>query len=91
MNGALPSKRQRYRTRFRTLDGRRISIPRREILSSTAYRSGEELRDPTDQIIHDYTRKTDVIHNETILPKNTPPKYTDRQILWNTADINRKG
>jgi hypothetical protein len=56
------------------------------ILRSAAYRSGEELRDETGEIVHDYTRKTGVVHSEIILPDGAPPEFADRQILWNAVD-----
>ena len=62
------------------------------VLRSAAYRAGEELRDDTGEIVHDYTRKGGVLYSEIILPNNAPPEFADRQILWNAVDAreNRK-
>jgi len=56
------------------------------VLRSAAYRSGEELRDDTGEIIHDYTRKGGVLYSEILLPDNAPPEYADRETLWNAVD-----
>jgi hypothetical protein len=56
------------------------------ILRSAAYRAGEELRDETGEIVHDYTKKGGVVHSEIILPVNAPPEYIDREILWNAVE-----
>jgi hypothetical protein len=53
---------------------------------SAAYRSGEELRDGDGVIVHDYTRKTGVVHSEIMLPKDAPPEYKDRETLWNAVE-----
>ena len=60
------------------------------ILRSAAYRSGDELRDETGEIVHDYTRKTGVVHSEIMLPKDAPPEFADREILWNAVEAREK-
>ena len=60
------------------------------VLRSAAYRAGEELRDETGEIVHDYTRKGGVVYSEIILPDNAPPEFADRQMLWNAVDAREK-
>ena len=38
-----------------------------------------------DGIVHDYTRKSGVVHTEVLLPKNAPDEYTNRAALWNAV------
>jgi hypothetical protein len=51
-----------------------------------AYQSGEKIIDKNDQIIHDYTRKTGVVHKEIMLPENAPKEFADRETLWNAVE-----
>jgi hypothetical protein len=55
-------------------------------LGAAAYRSGEELRGEDGEIVHDYTKRNGVEHNEIMLPQNAPPRYNDRQTLWNAVE-----
>ena len=55
----------------------------RSAVASAAYRSGEKLYNEETGIIHDFNRKGGVIMSEIILPVNAPPRYMDREILWN--------
>jgi hypothetical protein len=59
-----------------------------QVLRSAAYRSGGELYD--GGIVHDYRAKGGVIYSEIILPDNAPPKYGDRQTLWNAVDASER-
>jgi hypothetical protein len=51
-----------------------------------AYQSGEKIIAEGDQIVHDYTRKTGVVHKEILLPQNAPREYADRETLWNAVE-----
>lgn len=55
-------------------------INRRGAIGAAAYRSGEKLN------AYDFTRKGEIIHNETILPKHAPEIYLVRSVLWNSAE-----
>jgi hypothetical protein len=55
-------------------------------VAATAYHRGELIIQEGDKVIHDYTRKTGVIHSEIILPKDVPPEFRDPQILWNAVE-----
>jgi hypothetical protein len=55
-------------------------------VSSAAYLSGEKLRNEQSGKVHDYTRKTGVVHSEILLPKHAPKEYLDRETLWNAVE-----
>ena len=40
--------------------------------------------------MHDYSRKTGIIHSEILLPENAPIEYKERGILWNAVERNEK-
>lgn len=52
-------------------------------VASSAYRSGEKLIEQETGEVHDYTRKSGVVHSEISLCENAPKEYEDRQTLWN--------
>lgn len=52
-------------------------------VASSAYRSGEKLKDIETGLTHDYTKKSGIEYTEIILCKNAPEEYKDRTILWN--------
>lgn len=55
-------------------------------VAAAAYRSGERITNEYDGMIHDYTRKGDVIHTEVLLPDNAPTEYAGRATLWNAVE-----
>lgn len=57
-------------------------------VAAAAYRAGERLYDERQDITHDYTRKTGVVHKEIIVPDNAPgwARKISRESLWNMAD-----
>ncbi|GHS90376.1 hypothetical protein AGMMS49957_16240 [Synergistales bacterium] len=55
-------------------------------VGAAAYRSGQKLTNEYDGIIHDYTRKTGVVHTEIFLPANAPAEFADRTTLWNSVE-----
>ena len=55
-------------------------------VAAAAYRSGEKLTNDYDGTTHDFTRKSDVVHTEILLPDNAPREYTDRSTLWNAVE-----
>jgi ATP-dependent exoDNAse (exonuclease V) alpha subunit len=59
-------------------------------VGSAAYRSGDELRDENGEIVHDYTKKSGVVHSEIMLPQNAPPEFADRETLWNAVEIAKR-
>lgn len=54
-------------------------------IAAAAYRSGTILTDSETGIKHNYTRKSEVVHSEIILPEHAPAEYANREILWNSV------
>ena len=55
-------------------------------VAAAAYQSGEKLFCEYDQEVKHYPEKRGIVHNEILLPPNTPPEYADRNTLWNIAE-----
>jgi len=57
-------------------------------VAAAAYRAGEKLYDERQDITHDYTRKTGIVHTEIMVPDNAPAwaKKLTRESLWNMVD-----
>ena len=55
-------------------------------VASAAYRAGEKLQDRETGLMHDYTRKNEVVYSEIFLCKNAPVEYQDRGTLWNAVE-----
>ncbi len=53
----------------------------RSVVAAAAYRSGEELENPRDGLVHDYTRRHGVEHSEIIGFDGT------RQELWGSTEL----
>lgn len=58
----------------------------RSAVAAAAYRSGTRLEDERGGVIHDYTRKQNVEHQEVVLPDGAPASLADRGVLWNTIE-----
>lgn len=54
-------------------------------IAAAAYRAGAILTDSETGIKHNYTRKSEVVHSEIILPEHAPAEYANREILWNSV------
>ncbi|MCL2378130.1 MAG: MobA/MobL family protein [Defluviitaleaceae bacterium] len=62
-------------------DGIRLDYTkRRGAVGAAAYRAGEKLNE------HDFTHKSEIVHNEIMLPSHAPEIYRDRETLWNAAE-----
>ena len=55
-------------------------------VAAAAYRAGETIKNEYDGIVHDYTRKSGIIHTEIMLPENAPQEYSTRAVLWNAVE-----
>lgn len=62
----------------------------RSAVASAAYRAGEKLKNERDGMTHDYTKKPGVLHSEIITPDGAPEWSSDREKLWNAAEIAEK-
>lgn len=58
----------------------------RSAVAAAAYRSGERLLNERDGIVHDYSRKSGVVHSEIVLPDTAPARWLDRETLWNEVE-----
>ena len=72
----------------------RITIIKRSenesAVSAAAYQSGEKLFSEYDQAQKYYPYKTEVTHKEILLPPHAPPKFANRNTLWNSAEAQEK-
>lgn len=55
-------------------------------IASSAYRSGEKLYNKRDGLVHDYTKRKDVIYKEIFKPTNAPNWVFNREQLWNEVE-----
>lgn len=55
-------------------------------IASAAYRAGEKLYSTYYGEISDYTRKGGVVLSEIMLPPHAPPRFNDRETLWNEVE-----
>ena len=66
----------------------------KDALGAAAYRSGDILtadgaRDD-GALVHDYSRKSGVVHSEILVPEQAPPWMGDRERLWNAVEASEK-
>ena len=59
-------------------------------VASSAYISGEKIKNEWDGVTHDYTKKQGVISKEIYLPDHAPKEYKDRKTLWNSVELFEK-
>ena len=59
-------------------------------VGKAAYISAEKIKNERDGVVHDYSRKKDMVHKEILLPDNAPKKFLDRKALWNAAENSEK-
>ena len=62
----------------------------RSATAAAAYRSGSEIVDLRTGEVHDYTRKSDIVHSEILVPPGAPAWAEDRTALWNAAEAAEK-
>jgi hypothetical protein len=58
--------------------------------ASAAYRSAARIRDERTGELHDYTRKGGVLHRELVVPDCAPSWASERERLWNAAELAEK-
>ena len=59
-------------------------------IAAAAYQSGEKLFSEYDQEQKYYSHKSEIVQKEIMLPPHAPPKYADRNTLWNAAEAVEK-
>lgn len=62
----------------------------RSAVAASAYRSGSEMKNEYDGVVHSYTRKRGVVYQEVMLPANAPAEWMDREKLWNAVETAEK-
>lgn len=58
----------------------------RSAIAAAAYRSAEKLADVRQGVVHDYSKKQEVVHTEIFLPAGAPESFKNREVLWNTVE-----
>jgi hypothetical protein len=56
------------------------------VIEAAAYRAGVRLEDRYYGLVYDYTQKSDIRHSEIMKPDGSPPKYGNREFLWNRVE-----
>ena len=59
----------------------------RSATAAAAYRAASRIEDERTGLVHDYTRKTGVVHREIAVPDGAPHWAQDRVQLWNAAEL----
>ena len=59
-------------------------------VAGAAYQSGEKLFSEYDQKTKNYSGKRGILYTEIMLPSNAPPKYANREKLWNSVEAVQK-
>ncbi|HHT9861279.1 TPA: Ti-type conjugative transfer relaxase TraA [Legionella pneumophila] len=59
-------------------------------IAASSYRSGAKLYDARTGITHDYSNRHDVIYADILLPEGSPEAFSDREFLWNQAELAEK-
>ena len=62
----------------------------RSAVAAAAYMSCSEIHNEYDGVTHDFTRKRGLVWQQIFLPKNAPPEWKDRSILWNAVEAAEK-
>ena len=60
--------------------------PGSKAVAAAAYRAGKRLVDRSNNEVHDYSRRSGVVHAEILTPPGSAPWLTDRETLWNTVE-----
>ena len=62
----------------------------RSAVAAAAYMSCSEIHNEYDGVTHDFTRKSGLVWQQVFLPKNAPPEWKDRSVLWNAVEAAEK-
>ena len=62
----------------------------RSAVAAAAYMSCSEIHNEYDGVTHDFTRKRGLVWQQIFLPKNAPPEWKDRSVLWNAVEAAEK-
>jgi len=59
-------------------------------VAASAYRTGTRLTDERTGLTYDFTRRSDVIYSEVLLPTSSNDVFKDRQYLWNQVEFSER-
>ena len=62
----------------------------RSAVAAAAYMSCSQILNDYDGVQHDYTRKQGLVWQQIFLPEYAPVEWSDRGILWNAVEENKK-
>lgn len=63
----------------------------RSAVAAIAYRTASRIMNEREGLVHDFTRKTGVVHCEIVLPEGSDAKWAlDRSVLWNAVEFAEK-
>jgi Ti-type conjugative transfer relaxase TraA len=63
----------------------------RSAVAAIAYRTASRIMNEREGLVHDFTRKTGVVHTEIVLPEGVDAKWAlDRSVLWNAVEFAEK-
>ena len=62
----------------------------RSAVAASAYMSCSEIHNEYDGITHDFTRKRGLVWDQIFLPRNAPPEWKSRSVLWNAVEAAEK-
>lgn len=63
----------------------------RSAVAAVAYRTASRLLNERDGLVHDFTRKSGVVHTEIVLPDGVEADWAqDRSTLWNAVEFAEK-
>ena len=62
----------------------------RSAVAAAAYMSCSEIHNEYDGVTHDFTRKRGLVWQQVFLPKNAPPEWKDKSVLWNAVEAAEK-
>ncbi|MFO9661713.1 Ti-type conjugative transfer relaxase TraA [Legionella pneumophila serogroup 1] len=84
----------RFEREFMAIAFAQVSIHSRakghSAIAASSYRSGAKLYDARTGITHDYSNRHDVIYSDILLPEGSPEAFSDREFLWNQAELAEK-
>ncbi|MHB0953241.1 MAG: Ti-type conjugative transfer relaxase TraA [Allorhizobium sp.] len=63
----------------------------RSAVAAVAYRTASRMLNERDGLVHDFTRKSGVVHTEIVLPDGVEAEWArDRSTLWNAVEFAEK-
>lgn len=63
----------------------------RSAIAAAAYRSGTHLRNEETGLVHDFSKRKDVVYTNVLLPGHAPSDFQQRENLWHAVQVIEKG